>query len=340
MFKPIKLLAIVVVTLASGMSGMVLAESGHSGTGVIPSKQDNFSDSQFKLDMILARRGDPDAQYYVGNAYELGRGTQKNMQQAITWYSKAAQQNQYDAEYRLGYLYEHGVGVKRDIAQAMEWYKRAAGNSQNQVRNQMNQQVFAHRKEQMKRSLAVMEVENKKREQERRLAEERARQKALRRQQLLAAARAKVVAPTVHKQVAAARVSIHDIIDVILKNKWRDGSGAADYLPSSTTHCLRSSGSEVICFSDQKLRVINGQRVTYTTKATLTGFKPDGTFHVSYNYNAVQLAKASSRGLSADPNGLKLQTGWQEPRLAVNCRTTDRVNLYCSRGNIRLHYRH
>jgi len=127
---------------------------------------------------------------------------------------------------------------------------------------------------------------------------------------------------------------------VVLNNKWHDGSEPADYLPSSSTHCLRSSASEIVCFSDAKQRVINGLRVTYTTKATLTGFKPDGRFQIRYYYNATQMAKAPGQGVSVDPSGLRLVKGWQEPQLTMSCRTVDRVNLYCTRGSYRLHYRY
>lgn len=328
------------VLVCIGVPGPVLADAGQVKPDKIPSQHSDFDGGQFKLDMILARRGDPDAQYYVGNAYEEGRGTRKDLKQALEWYGKAAQQNLHDAQYKLGYFYENGLGVKQDIKKAMEWYKRAAKNSRSMVRDNLNEAAFVRRKEEMKRSLETIKAEQEKRERERKLAEARARQEAARRQQLAAAQPKKVTVVSMHKPVATERVNIPDISDVVLNNKWSDGSESADYLPSSSTHCLRDSGSEIVCFSDEKQRVINGLRVTYTTKATLTGFKPDGTFQIKYHYNAIQMDKASSSGVSVDPNGLKLEQGWQEPQLAVNCRTTDRINLYCARGYVKLHYRH
>ncbi|MBI1422227.1 MAG: hypothetical protein GC149_02090 [Gammaproteobacteria bacterium] len=353
MNKQSKVLMAIALSLCVGMldSAIAFADEGKS-----PKSQGGFGNldaSQFKLDMILAQRGDPDAQYHVGNAYEEGRGTQKNLKQAFEWYSKAAQQNQYEAEYKLGSLYENGMGVRQDYKKAMEWYKRAAENSCSQVRDRLNQQAYDHRKEEMKRSLATMKVEQEQRdkeqrakelrdkeqqekeqrERERKTAEERARQEAARKQQATVQKKKIVMA-------SAERVTITDISDVVLKNKWSNGSVPADYLPSDSTHCLRASGSEIVCFSDEKQRVIAGQQVTFTTKATLSDFKTDGSFQVKYNYNAVQVGKASSPGISVDPNGLKLAQGWQEPPLSMVCRTADRVNLYCSRGNIKLHYHH
>ena len=356
MNKQNKVLMTIVLSLCVGIldSTMSFADQPKS-----PKTQGGFGNldaSQFKLDMILAQRGDPDAQYHVGNAYEEGRGTQKSLSQAFEWYNKAAQQNQYEAEYKLGYLFENGMGVRQDYKKAMEWYKRAAENSCSQVRDRLNQQAYDHRKEEMKRSLTSMKVEQdqrakelhekeqrekdqrekdlrEKEQRERKLVEERAKQEAARKQQASVQKKKMVMA-------SAERVTITDISDVVLKNKWNNGSVPADYLPSDSTHCLRSSGSEIICFSDEKQRVIAGQQVTFTTKATLSDFKTDGSFQVKYNYNAVQVGKASSPGVSVDPNGLKLVQGWQEPTLSLACRTADRVNLYCSRGNVRLHYHH
>lgn len=316
---------------------VVLASIGVS----IPAsaKQDDLDAGQFKLDMLLARRGDRDAQYYVGNAFEEGRVTHKDLNQAFDWYSKAAQQDQHDAQYKLGYFYENGLGINRDTNKAMMWYKRAAENSCSQVRDRLNQQAFAHRKEEMKRSLEIMKAEQEKRDHERKLAEERARQDAMRKQQQQALSmQKKTAAVTTARPVKAVRVSIPDITDVVMNNKWRNNSESADYLPSSTTHCLRASGSEIVCFSDEKQRTINGMQITYTTKATLTGFRPDGTFQIKYNYNAIRIDKVPNHGVSVDPNGLKLEQGWQKPRLDINCRTSDRINLYCARGSIRLDY--
>lgn len=332
----------------SAIASMIFAACIGLAGQVSAANQGEFDAGQFKLDMILAQRGDPDAQYYVGKAYEQGIGTHKDMKQALLWYSKAAQQNQYKAQYKLGNLYEYGTGVKQDIRRAMEWYKLAAKNSRSQVVDQMNHQAFVHRQEAMKRRLSTMNAEKQKRERDRKLAQERdrklaqerARQEKALRQQQLAAARRRAAIEATRKQVAVARVNIPDISDIILKNKWRTGTESADYLPSSSTHCLRSSGEQIVCFSDQKQRVIGGQRVTYTTKATLTGFRPNGTFHIKYNYNATNLAKAAKRGLPADPNGLKLVKGWQEPPMQMNCRTTDRINLYCAVGNSKLHFHH
>ena len=54
---------------------------------------------QFKLDMIMAKRGDAGAQFSVAIAFEDGVGTDKNLRQAFDWYSKAATQGHAGAQY-------------------------------------------------------------------------------------------------------------------------------------------------------------------------------------------------------------------------------------------------
>ena len=347
-----KIVIVIQVMACIGMPATVLADPGQPNQTTKTTDHGGFAASQFKLDMILAKRGDADAQYYVGTAYEEGHGTQKDLKQAFHWYSKAAQQNQSEAQFKLGYFYEHGLSVKRNMNEAMRWYKLATQTSHGTVRARLHQEAFADRTDENAKARAEIQAKQEKerlqtlerereRERQYKLAQERARQEAAYKQRQLAAAqRHKSVAVSTPRANTVERVNIPDITDVVLKNNWYYGSTPADYLPSSNTHCLRSSGSEIVCFSDEKHRVINGQRVTYTTKATLTGFKPDGTFQIRYYYNAIQMDKAPNQGVSLDPSGLRLVKGWQEPELVMNCRTVDRVNLYCIRGSYRLQYRH
>jgi cell division septation protein DedD len=52
----------------------------------------------------LAQAGDSDAQFNLGQAYKLGRGVQPDLNIAIDWYRKAAQQGHMRAEDNLGLL--------------------------------------------------------------------------------------------------------------------------------------------------------------------------------------------------------------------------------------------
>ena len=93
---------------------------------------------QFKLDMIMANRGDAGAQFSVAIAYEDGLGTSKDSKQAFDWYSKAAKQGHEGAQYKMGTFYEQGRVVKKDPKAAMAWYKQAADNGSRQAKKRMN----------------------------------------------------------------------------------------------------------------------------------------------------------------------------------------------------------
>ena len=56
--------------------------------------------------------------------YFFGRGVDKDYSQAMTWYTKAAEQQFADAQYRLGFMYEKGLGVEQSDKDAIAQYKR------------------------------------------------------------------------------------------------------------------------------------------------------------------------------------------------------------------------
>jgi TPR repeat protein len=71
------------------------------------------------------------AQYRLGRVYERG----KDLTEAVRWYRKAAEINS-DAQYRLGLLHEAGNGLPEDLSEAAEWYRKAAeqGNAEAQYK--------------------------------------------------------------------------------------------------------------------------------------------------------------------------------------------------------------
>ncbi|QGP78536.1 SPOR domain-containing protein [Sphingobium sp. CAP-1] len=70
----------------------------------------------------LAQTGDPDAQFNLGQAYKLGRGVPSDLNVALDWYRKAAQQGHLRAEDNLALLmFQQG-----QRAEAMPYLQRAA----------------------------------------------------------------------------------------------------------------------------------------------------------------------------------------------------------------------
>lgn len=73
-----------------------------------------------------AAKGDPEAQYDLGTAYEGGFGVPQDFTKVAFWDRKAAEQGYAKAEADLGVMYELGSGVQQDFVEAAKWFRKAA----------------------------------------------------------------------------------------------------------------------------------------------------------------------------------------------------------------------
>jgi len=62
----------------------------------------------------------PEGIYMVGRMYELGRGVETNLPQALKLYQAAGESLQ--AKLRLAAMYEYGIGTEKDLAKAIRYY--------------------------------------------------------------------------------------------------------------------------------------------------------------------------------------------------------------------------
>jgi hypothetical protein len=72
-----------------------------SGTAVRADDQDPAQVKLFRIQEGLARAGDPEGQYYLGEMYENGLGTPPDRQSALIWYQKSAAQGNAKAAAKL-----------------------------------------------------------------------------------------------------------------------------------------------------------------------------------------------------------------------------------------------
>lgn len=70
----------------------------------------------------LAKQGDANAQFELGNMYflELG-GVSLDYSEAMKWYREAAGQGNANAKDMLGFMYKNGCGVPKDLVRAYMW---------------------------------------------------------------------------------------------------------------------------------------------------------------------------------------------------------------------------
>lgn len=74
-----------------------------------------------------ADRGDAKAELRVGYMYNTGKGIERDAQEAVRWYTRAAMQGNAEAEYGLGNIYLFGQGVAKDYITSYLWFYLAAG---------------------------------------------------------------------------------------------------------------------------------------------------------------------------------------------------------------------
>ena len=73
-----------------------------------------------------AEQGDPAGEYYLGVCYELGAGVDKDSEKALQYYNSAAQKDYAAAKARMGYAYLIGEGVSVDYSTAYNYLYDAA----------------------------------------------------------------------------------------------------------------------------------------------------------------------------------------------------------------------
>ena len=66
------------------------------------------------------------AAYYLGVAYEHGRGVEQNFPQAVGYYRQAASGNMPESQFKLGQMLLKGSGVKQDLSLGERWLRLAA----------------------------------------------------------------------------------------------------------------------------------------------------------------------------------------------------------------------
>jgi hypothetical protein len=166
------------------------------------------ADGLFDFQMKLAKKGNAEAQYKVGEMYETGFGVKQDMTEAENWISKAnenghetagfkllywdmekngvtdankaeiealktkANEGNGQAQYYIGKMYANGVGVKQNSNTAISWLNKAALVGVLEAEREM-----ARVKENRQRWASEKQrADNKRRAEEKQRAEKKARE--------------------------------------------------------------------------------------------------------------------------------------------------------------------
>ena len=88
-------------------------------------EQENYEEGISLLEE-MANKQNSQAQYELGNIYDIGLGTEVDYEKAFLCFEKSARSGNVQATSRLARLYLEGYGVERDIQKAYEYYRAAA----------------------------------------------------------------------------------------------------------------------------------------------------------------------------------------------------------------------
>jgi TPR repeat protein len=117
-----------------------LAEFYHRDLGILK-KDEKEADRLYRKAIPNVRKaaegGSADAQYKLARVYAEGLGgEERNLELAVKWSTKSADQNWAVAQNSLGLRYLRGNGVQMDKEEAMKWFRKAA--DQNYAEAQRN----------------------------------------------------------------------------------------------------------------------------------------------------------------------------------------------------------
>lgn len=95
----------------------------------------------------LAEKGNPDAQYHIGWMYANGYGVGVDLPLAMSWWEKAAASEHAASQFSLGMMYMTGDGktIKKDVDEAIQWHMKSADNGSQDARD-MIRQLYQTRK--------------------------------------------------------------------------------------------------------------------------------------------------------------------------------------------------
>lgn len=303
--------------------------------------------ARFQETMNKAYGGQVEAQYELARMYEQGKGTRRDLGQALNWYRKSAGQGHEKAQARLGYMYLHGegvdrnpqlaiklltdaaeaenvraqhhlaeayeqgAGVRRDSKKAIKWYKRSA-------RGGYKPAVAA---------LAKLERRLASEEKRRRKAKLAAKKKA---QAAREKARKAAAAKAARSQAKSTR---RNLTELLYNSTWSTDDDEALLLPSGINECSQTEDMSIECLSKEMQRDIGNSTVIYITRALIHNVDRNGHFKITYQNKVLYVKRHKSNNILFDDDSADISKGWQA-KYQMKCRLGDeRSQVDCSQEN-------
>ena len=125
------------LALLIGWAGAGAAESAGIDAGFAAYQRGDYA-TAYREFKGPAGRGDAAAQYNLAVLYDLGRGVERDIGQAVEWYQRAAAQGNADAQLMLGVKYANKEGVPQDLVLAYAYFSLAAAQGHGGARTRLD----------------------------------------------------------------------------------------------------------------------------------------------------------------------------------------------------------
>lgn len=278
----------------------------------------------FDYFMGRALKGDRNAQYVIGERYETGLGTDKNIVKAHEWYTKAAAQGDERARARLD---------KRDAPATPDEATPPTKAAATPVETDAGKAPEHLPKKQ--KTTAAKAADRKKEGEKTARVIPAVTQPAHAVMEPVPAPLATAPPPSLSPSPPPPEPAPIDAMGVVMNAKWARNGRPAEILPSDLASCLPASETEMVCFSEKIVRETGDATVTYTVKSTLSRFTRDGGFTLNYVFNVLRIrgaGEANPVNSAEELTGIAMKPGWQEPGILLQCKIGDGKTLTCSGG--------
>ena len=82
-------------------------------------------ESSLSVFLTLSESGDTESQYYAGLIYLTEGWSGRHVEKALAYLTTAADKNSTDAMWKIGEVYENGWGTEKNILTALDWYRKS-----------------------------------------------------------------------------------------------------------------------------------------------------------------------------------------------------------------------
>lgn len=284
---------------------------------------------RFNKQNTLANAGNVKAMYDVGKLYERGRGVDKDIVKAVSWFQRAATAGNASAQARLGILYFEGRGVEQNYEKALKLLNSAAEKNIPSALFQLANMYELGTGVSQNLQLAVNWY--KKADQ---FGYYLAKAKVERLQKILTTDDPVQRTPSPKAVVIEKKVT-SPLIQSLISGRWFKRKTAIGYLPSNITNCAKDSHNTMHCISTSQERSTGLEVITYITESDII-VKDKTSFDIVYAHNVLDVALLETEdgdGNTIVGSASRIKKGDQGKKHTLQCNLKSSNIINCSKGS-------